>query len=91
MNISEILPITSHKMTAAAYSCIGIIRVCWLQGKIQCLDQTDRRAPEIVFGRYKADKIREGLTSKEWDKLAGSIRYYMEKKNPDDTIKALES
>lgn len=80
MNPKTLVTEVSRKMLTAALGSVGLVRVCWLDGEIQCLNSTDRRAPEVVITRFPAHRIVTGLNSAEWSRLSEKLSNFMKQK-----------
>lgn len=80
MNPEALLARVGNKMLIAALGSIGMVRVCWLDGEFQCLNSADRRAPEFVIARFRANDIVSGLSSKQWNVLSNKLAAFLKKR-----------
>lgn len=69
MTPEELLQDVAYQMSTAAAGESGMIRVCLLEGKIQCITSRDHRRPELVIAAYRADVIHLGLSTAQWHDL----------------------
>jgi len=80
MNPEFLLVEVGRKMLTAATGSIGLVRICWIDSKIQCLNSADRRAPEAVITRFPAHRIVTGLNPTEWSRLKKKLATFMKNK-----------
>lgn len=73
MNPEQILNTISEQLTHASANHTGSVLVCIADGQPYVRRDTDRGKPVHILARYKAEVVRDGLTSDEWQKLSRKI------------------
>lgn len=81
MNPEKLLMLVQDAIDNRQSNQVGPWRICYLDGKIQCISKHCIRNPEIVFIVITDDQAKYALENQQWELLLTRIaRFWSQKK-----------